>query len=101
MLRMASSVLLLPVPASTLTRAPATSTHSWMTRLCSSQVSVGDSPVVPQGTRPVMPFWTWNSTLARKAASSHLAPSPLPVKGVTRAVKAPCGSKGLLMTARR
>src|SRR3546814_15379673 len=55
---MASSVELEPVPAITGILPLATSTHSATTRLCSSWVKVGDSPVVPQGTRPCTPSLT-------------------------------------------
>src|SRR5688572_29201186 len=56
-----------------------------MTRSCSGKSSVGDSPVVPTGTRPSMPPLIWNSTCSRRRASSS-RPSR---NGVTRAVMAP------------
>ena len=52
------------------------------TRLCSSWLSVGLSPVVPTGTRPCVPSAICHSTKARKASSST-APSR---NGVTSAV---------------
>jgi hypothetical protein len=42
------------------------------TRFCSACESVGDSPVVPQGTRPSVPFAMWNSTSSRSLPSSTL-----------------------------
>src|SRR2546425_7203446 len=44
-----------PVPATTLSRPRAASITTSTTRLCSSCESVGDSPVVPQGTIPSVP----------------------------------------------
>src|SRR4051794_3903346 len=67
------------------TRPRAASTVSSITRSCSGKSSVGDSPVVPTGTRPSMPPLTWYSTCSRSRASSTL-PSR---KGVTIAVIAP------------
>ena len=46
----ASRVEFEPVPAITGTRPPAISTQRLTNALCSSWFSVGDSPVVPQGT---------------------------------------------------
>src|SRR6187399_1632007 len=52
----ASSVEFDPVPAMTGTPEPlAAAMQMSITRLCSSMLSVGDSPVVPQGTRPSVP----------------------------------------------
>src|SRR5215204_374227 len=82
---MAMSVLLDPEPAITGTRPWATLTTVLMTRRSSSSVMAGVSPVVPQGTRPWMPLWIWNSTIPSKASTST---SPF-LKGVTRAVNAP------------
>src|SRR6478735_290908 len=56
-----------------------------MTRSCSGKSSVGDSPVVPTGTRPSMPAAIWYSICARRRDSSTF---PLR-KGVTIAVMAP------------
>src|ERR671911_2220049 len=81
----AMSVLLDPEPATTGTLPFATLTTVFMTRRSSSSVMAGVSPVVPQGTRPWMPPWIWNSTMPSKASTST---SPL-LKGVTRAVNAP------------
>ena len=79
------SVLLDPEPAITGTRPFAILTTVFMTMRSSSSVMAGVSPVVPQGTRPWMPLWTWNSTIPSKASTST---SPF-LKGVTRAVNAP------------
>ena len=43
---------------------------SSMTRASSSAESVGDSPVVPTGTRPLMPASIWRSTRRTSVASS-------------------------------
>ncbi len=60
------------------------------TRLCSSWLSVGLSPVVPTGTRPCVPSAICQSTKARKASSSTL-PSFI---GVTSAVIEPLNING-------
>ena len=60
--RSASAVALEPVPAITGTRPFAASTQSSVTRMCSAGVSVGDSPVVPTGTRPCVPSEMCHST---------------------------------------
>ena len=73
------------VPAITGTRPLASSTQSSITRLCSSWLRVGDSPVVPQGTRPWVPSAICQFTSLRNAASSTL-PS---LKGVITAVMEP------------
>src|SRR5687768_18368342 len=44
-----------PAPAMTGTRPADVLTQSSTTRICSSWLSVGDSPVVPTGTRPCVP----------------------------------------------
>src|SRR5436190_18201814 len=52
----ASAVAFEPVPAITGTPEPlAALMQMSITRLCSSIETVGDSPVVPQGTRPSVP----------------------------------------------
>src|SRR5215475_1965279 len=52
----ASAVEFEPVPAITGTPVPlAVAMQMSITRLCSSIESVGDSPVVPHGTRPSVP----------------------------------------------
>src|SRR5215213_3454466 len=79
------SVLLDPDPATTGTRPLATLTTVRITRRSSSSVMAGVSPVVPQGTRPWMPPWIWNSTMPSSASTST---SPFR-NGVTRAVNAP------------
>src|SRR5581483_8016927 len=79
--RMASRVLLDPVPGTTLIRPRACSTTAAMTRSCSSWSSVGDSPVVPTGDRQSVPCSTCQSTSWRKAGKSI---SPLR-NGVTSA----------------
>ena len=66
----ASSVALEPVPAMTGTRPAATSTVISITRLCSSGVTVGLSPVVPTGTRPWLPSLICQFTILRNASSS-------------------------------
>src|SRR5262245_11041835 len=82
---MASSVEFEPVPAMIGTRLLANLMHSSITRSCSAVESVGDSPVVPQGTMPLVPFLIWNSTSCLRAASSIL---PF-LKGVTMATIEP------------
>ena len=67
-------------------RSAATSTVAAMSRSRSSVDRVGDSPVVPHGTRPSMPARICQRTSRRKAASSR---SPSAVNGVTSAVNAP------------
>src|SRR5215203_738210 len=79
------SVLLDPEPAITGTRPFVTLTTVLMTMRSSSSLIAGVSPVVPQGTRPWMPLWIWNSTIPSRASTST---SPF-LKGVTRAVNAP------------
>src|SRR5580692_8043844 len=81
----ASLVELEPAPAITGTRPFASSMHHSTTRLCSSWLSVGLSPVVPTGTSPWVPSEICQFTSERKAASSS---EPF-LKGVTRAVKDP------------
>ena len=49
---MACAVELEPQPAMTGIRPAATETQASMTRTCSDESSVADSPVVPQGTSP-------------------------------------------------
>jgi hypothetical protein len=61
----ASAVLFEPVPATTGTRPPAVSTAISMTRLCSSALKVGDSPVVPTGTMPLLPSAICHSISSR------------------------------------
>src|SRR3990172_6740797 len=81
----ASFVLLEPVPAITGTRPSAASRTVSMTRSCSSKESVADSPVVPHGTIPSVPFRIWNSTSFLSAVASSL-----PFRnGVTVATMAP------------
>src|SRR5580704_1647909 len=59
--------------------------HHSTTRLCSSWLTVGLSPVVPTGTRPWVPSAICQLTKARKAASSS---EPF-LNGVTKAVNEP------------
>src|SRR5581483_1530439 len=59
--------------------------HHSTTRLCSSCDSVGLSPVVPTGTRPLVPSAICHSTISRNAFSSS---EPF-LNGVTSAVKEP------------
>src|SRR5271165_6167519 len=82
---MASLVELEPAPAITGTRPLASSMHLSTTRLCSSWLKVGLSPVVPTGTRPWVPSVICQPTSERNAASST---EPF-LNGVTRAVKDP------------
>ena len=82
---MASAVELEPAPAITGTRFFATLMHNSTTRLCSSWLSVGLSPVVPTGTSPCVPSAICHSTNRSNDASSTL-PS---LKGVTSAVNEP------------
>src|SRR6202012_1302098 len=81
----ASLVELEPAPAITGTRPLDSSMHHSTTRLCSSWLSVGLSPVVPTGTSPWVPSEICQFTSERKAASSS---EPF-LKGVTKAVKEP------------
>src|SRR6516225_1984998 len=67
------------------TRPRACATHHSTTFLCSSCDSVGLSPVVPTGTRPLVPSAICQSTRSRNAFSST---EPF-LKGVTSAVKEP------------
>src|SRR5690242_16253233 len=59
--------------------------HHSTTRLCSSWLRVGLSPVVPTGTRPWVPSSICQFTRARNASSSTFPP----LNGVTRAVIEP------------
>ena len=67
------------------TRPLACSMHHSTTRLCSACDKVGLSPVVPTGTRPLVPSSICQSTRLRNAFSSR---EPLS-KGVTSAVNEP------------
>src|ERR1700722_19221924 len=82
---MASLVELEPAPAITGTRPAASSMHHSTTRLCSSWLTVGLSPVVPTGTRPWVPSAICQLTSPRNAASSS---EPF-LNGVTKAVNDP------------
>src|SRR5438132_12573998 len=82
---MASLVELEPAPAITGTRPLASPMHHSTTRLCSSWLTVGLSPVVPTGTRPLVPSEICQFTRPRKAASSS---EPF-LNGVTKAVNEP------------
>src|SRR5882762_6282747 len=82
---MASLVELDPAPAITGTRPLASSMHHSTTRLCSSWLTVGLSPVVPTGTSPCVPSVICQLTSERKAASSS---EPF-LNGVTKAVNDP------------
>src|SRR5579859_650406 len=82
---MASSVEFEPAPAITGTRPADASTHSSTTRLCSAWDRVGDSPVVPHGTRPWLPSLICQSTKDWKDFSSTAPPE----KGVMSAVMEP------------
>src|SRR5258705_11340115 len=67
---MASLVEFEPAPAITGTRPRTSSMHHSTTRLCSTWLTVGLSPVVPTGTRPWVPSAICQCTRERKAASS-------------------------------
>src|SRR4030088_1338434 len=82
---MASLVEFEPAPAITGTRPRASSMHHSTTRLCSSWLTVGLSPVVPTGTRPLVPSAICQLTSELKGASTS---EPF-LNGVTRAVKQP------------
>src|SRR6478735_8730520 len=82
---MASAVEFEPEPAITGTRPSAWSMHHSTTCLCSSCDRVGLSPVVPTGTRPLVPSEICQSTMSRNAFSST---EPF-LNGVTSAVKEP------------
>src|ERR1700754_5307472 len=82
---MASLVELEPAPATTGTRPLTSSMHHSTTRLCSSWLTVGLSPVVPTGTRPWVPSAICQLTSERNAASST---EPF-LNGVTKAVNEP------------
>ena len=81
----ASAVAFAPEPAITGTRPAVCSMQISVTRICSSNESVGDSPVVPQGTKPLLPSAICQSMKFRNAASST-APSR---NGVISAVNEP------------
>src|SRR5688572_23210664 len=83
---MASRVLFDPAPAITGTFPAASSMQTSTTRLCSAWESVGDSPVVPTGTRPFVPSSICQETKLRKAFSSN---APSSRNGVTSAVIEP------------
>src|ERR1035438_4048110 len=85
-LETASWVLFEVAPAMIGTRPAAASMVTSITRSHSSWVSVGVSPVVPQGRRKSMPASTCQRTSWRSAISSML---PSRLKGVTRAVPHP------------
>src|SRR5262249_4089060 len=82
---MASAVELEPVPAMTGVRPRAKPITAFTTSMCSSCVSVADSPVEPQGTRPLMPPAICCSTSFSRAPRSS---APLR-NGVTSAVRQP------------
>src|SRR6478609_231739 len=82
---MASAVEFEPEPAITGTRPSDWSMHHSTTCLCSSCDRVGLSPVVPTGTRPLVPSEICQSTMSRNAFSST---EPF-LNGVTSAVKEP------------
>src|SRR4051812_25503696 len=67
------------------TRFAAASITTSMTRMCSSWVKVGDSPVVPTGTSPSTPAAICSSTRRRSASSSRRSRR----NGVTSAVMTP------------
>src|SRR5579875_3673623 len=89
-------VLLPPAPAITGTRPRASSSVISTTRFCSALVSVGLSPVVPQGTKKLMPASTWRRTSRRSASSSNEKSGR---NGVTSAVPHPVNICRLLRPA--
>src|SRR5215467_7757157 len=88
-----SCVLYPPAPASTGTLPLASSRLISTTRRCSACVSVGLSPVVPQGTRKLMPAWICRRTRRRSVASSRERSR---WNGVTNAVPHPVNMYHLL-----
>ena len=82
---MASAVQFEPVPAITGTRPAVASMQTSTMRRCSAWFSVGDSPVVPHGTRASVPWLICQSISARNAYSSN-APS---LNGVIKATIEP------------
>src|SRR5687767_3341173 len=83
---MASRVELAPVPAITGMRLAARSTTRFTTPMCSSTLSVGDSPVVPTATMALVPLETWKSTRRSRALLSTV---PSACIGVTSATMLP------------
>src|SRR5262249_21726242 len=83
--RMASAVELEPVPAMTGVRPRAKPITAFTTSMCSSWGSVADSPVEPQGTRPLVPPAICSSTSFSRAPRSG---APLR-NGVRSAVRQP------------
>ncbi len=65
-----------------------------ITLLCSFMDKVADSPVEPHTTRPATPFESWNPIIDLKPSQSTGTLTPLPLKGVTMAVKQPLKSIG-------
>ena len=80
----ASAVELPPVPAMIGMRPRACWTPMRMSSLCSSKLTVGDSPVVPTTTMPSVPSATCQSMSARNRARSRLASSRIGVMIATR-----------------
>ncbi len=81
-----SSVQLLPQPARTGMRLLTAFTTVAMTSSCSSWLSVGDSPVVAQGTMAFVPEAMCHSTNSR---TSPWSIEPFFLKGVMRATIEP------------
>src|SRR6266478_2913848 len=90
---MTSAVLYPPAPPRTGALPLANSTVILTTRRCSSCVSVGLSPVVPQGTRKSTPASICRLIKTRRAGSSR---EPSRRKGVTSAVPVPVNMMLLL-----
>src|SRR5689334_12934860 len=95
---MTSWVLYPPAPPSTGTLPLASSSVISMTRRCSLRVRVGLSPVVPQGTRKLMPASIWRRTRERSVGSSREKSF---LNGVTNAVPHPVNMYHLLNLTRR
>src|SRR3990172_12271331 len=93
---MASSVLFEPVPAITGILFFTVLTVTSITYSCSSCERVGDSPVVPQGTIPCVPFSIWNSM---RSLNDFISTFPF-LNGVTIATIEPCIIKQASFTQR-
>ncbi len=92
----ASRVEFEPAPAIMGTRPLLAAIVISMTWWCSSWFSVGDSPVVPTGRRPLIPPAIWLSTSFSRSLTAR---DPSSVKGVARAVIDPV-KRGILIINR-
>src|SRR5690348_7366955 len=91
-------VVLVPTPATIFARSPTAAITAASVSPSSSVVVVGDSPVVPETTRPSWPCSTrWRATFATPSRSTD----PSGLKGVTIAVSIrPKGAADWVMTLR-